>query len=110
MQAGHGSGIGTRTFHDRDRLRAADELDTSPYPRKVWLVTFMDSGINRYPPVQNGLRGNGAPGEIRTPDHCVRSAVLYPTELRARRHNIRPAWSLRGHSASAAEIPVLLNP
>jgi hypothetical protein len=26
----------------------------------------------------------GAPGEIRTPDHCVRSAVLYPTELRAR--------------------------
>ena len=29
---------------------------------------------------------NGAPGEIRTPDHCVRSAVLYPTELRARAH------------------------
>lgn len=26
----------------------------------------------------------GAPGEIRTPDHQVRSLVLYPTELRAR--------------------------
>ena len=27
----------------------------------------------------------GAPGETRTPDHLVRSQVLYPTELRARR-------------------------
>ena len=27
----------------------------------------------------------GAPGEIRTPDHLVRSQVLYPTELRAPR-------------------------
>jgi hypothetical protein len=26
---------------------------------------------------------NGALGEIRTPDHLVRSQVLYPTELRA---------------------------
>ena len=25
----------------------------------------------------------GAPGGIRTPDHLVRSQVLYPTELRA---------------------------
>ena len=25
----------------------------------------------------------GAPGEIRTPDHLVRSQVLYPAELRA---------------------------
>ena len=30
------------------------------------------------------LRQYGAPGEIRTPDHQVRSLVLYPTELRAR--------------------------
>ena len=29
------------------------------------------------------LYKNGAPGEIRTPDHLVRSQVLYPTELRA---------------------------
>ena len=27
---------------------------------------------------------NGAPGGIRTPDHLVRSQVLYPAELRAR--------------------------
>ena len=27
--------------------------------------------------------GGGAPGEIRTPDHLVRSQVLYPAELRA---------------------------
>gem|GEM_PF-3101053 len=26
---------------------------------------------------------SGAPGEIRTPDHLVRSQVLYPAELRA---------------------------
>ena len=26
----------------------------------------------------------GAPGGIRTPDHCLRRAVLYPAELRAR--------------------------
>jgi hypothetical protein len=29
---------------------------------------------------------NGGPGAIRTPDPFVRSEVLYPTELRARRH------------------------
>src|ERR1700754_1788668 len=33
---------------------------------------------------------NGAPGEIRTPDHQVRSLVLYPTELRAHTLNLRP--------------------
>ena len=27
----------------------------------------------------------GAPGEIRTPDHLVRSQVLYPAELRAQK-------------------------
>src|SRR5690606_10164307 len=31
---------------------------------------------------------SGAPGEIRTPDHQVRSLVLYPAELRARRSEI----------------------
>jgi hypothetical protein len=29
----------------------------------------------------------GAPGEIRTPDHQVRSLVLYPAELRAQKRN-----------------------
>src|SRR3990167_2593175 len=41
--------------------------------------------IQQRPSVQTtgvSLR-NGAPGEIRTPDHLVRSQVLYPTELRA---------------------------
>jgi hypothetical protein len=28
---------------------------------------------------------SGAPGEIRTPDPQIRSLVLYPAELRARR-------------------------
>ena len=34
---------------------------------------------------------SGAPGEIRTPDHQVRSLVLYPAELRARRSGIIPS-------------------
>src|SRR5574337_118776 len=40
---------------------------------------------------------NGAPGEIRTPDHLVRSQVLYPTELRA--HCKKPSFraSMSGH-------------
>ena len=31
----------------------------------------------------------GAPGEIRTPDHLVRSQVLYPAELRAQKHDMK---------------------
>ena len=31
----------------------------------------------------------GAPGEIRTPDRLVRSQVLYPAELRARKKDVR---------------------
>jgi hypothetical protein len=31
------------------------------------------------------LKINGAPGEIRTPDPLVRSQMLYPAELRARK-------------------------
>jgi hypothetical protein len=37
------------------------------------------------------IREIGAPGEIRTPDHLVRSQVLYPAELRARGSNRRAA-------------------
>jgi hypothetical protein len=40
---------------------------------------------------QSTLRQSGAPGEIRTPDHQVRSLVLYPAELRARRSGIIPS-------------------
>ena len=32
----------------------------------------------------NGLKKNGAPEEIRTPDPQIRSLVLYPAELRVR--------------------------
>ncbi len=39
---------------------------------------------------------NSAPGETRTPDHLVRSQILYPAELRARsRHIIGVAGSAR---------------
>ena len=34
----------------------------------------------------------GAPGEIRTPDHQVRSLVLYPTELRAHKQHTLKHW------------------
>ncbi len=35
----------------------------------------------------------GAPGEIRTPDRLVRSQVLYPAELRARKFAVFTIWS-----------------
>jgi hypothetical protein len=41
------------------------------------------SAIQKKNPLIAGLFLNGALGEIRTPDHLVRSQVLYPTELRA---------------------------
>jgi hypothetical protein len=40
----------------------------------IYKNTGLEAGIFIY----------GAPGEIRTPDHLVRSQVLYPAELRAR--------------------------
>lgn len=33
---------------------------------------------------------NGGPGEARTPNPCVRSAVLYPVELRVRSYETYP--------------------
>ena len=41
-------------------------------------------GVGRPPSLMDFIEEFGAPGEIRTPDHLVRSQVLYPTELRAR--------------------------
>ena len=41
------------------------------------------------------LLKTGAPGEIRTPDHLVRSQVLYPAELRALFND----WNFGGPSA-----------
>ncbi len=43
-------------------------------------------GVQTKNPAQGGvLCSYGAPGEIRTPDRLVRSQVLYPAELRARK-------------------------
>jgi hypothetical protein len=51
------------------------------YPKRNGLPASR-SGRRRY--VALAAERGGAPGEIRTPDHLVRSQVLYPTELRAR--------------------------
>jgi hypothetical protein len=60
---------------------------------------------------------NGAPGGIRTPDHLVRSQVLYPTELRARSlarillHPLRPEGLLLPRPGSGlAKVAAAQNP
>ncbi len=50
-------------------------------------------------------RMNGAPGEIRTPDHLVRSQVLYPAELRAR---VIPAEIYNNVTLSPSSFELLL--
>ena len=50
----------------------------------------------------------GAPGRIRTADHRVRSAVLYPAELRAR-SKIHPHWPRFGHAVSCKNLDHPLN-
>ena len=56
-----------------------------PRDNSAWLADYVFHMRKRVPehPSQSG-----APGEIRTPDHQVRSLVLYPAELRARRSGI----------------------
>ena len=54
---------------------------TGATPRSSYLTP--DTPSIKKPTDWVGLFMNGAPGEIRTPDHLVRSQVLYPTELRA---------------------------
>ena len=44
---------------------------------------------------RNTATACGAPGEIRTPDHQVRSLVLYPAELRAQKRNYGGAGEMR---------------
>lgn len=58
---------------------AQGTLPTIPRHRPMPAPRMRDEARMLRPAVQNG-----APGEIRTPDHLVRSQVLYPTELRAR--------------------------
>jgi hypothetical protein len=50
------------------------------------------------------VREIGAPGEIRTPDHLVRSQVLYPAELRARGSKLRGAIIAEAVSGSRTKI------
>src|ERR1700722_8613858 len=46
---------------------------------------------------------DGAPGEIRTPDPQVRSLMLYPTELRARRRGILQRYPHSRHRRGTRE-------
>ena len=55
-----------------------------------------------------GVHVDGAPGEIRTPDRLVRSQVLYPAELRARKtlHCLTSACSDAGSAARCSGTPL----
>src|SRR5262249_26134868 len=50
---------------------------------------LMNFRIEGYRCAQHGPCGIGAPGGIRTHDPCLRRAVLYPAELRARRIDLQ---------------------
>ncbi len=75
--------------------------DNEFLPRVVWCGCSRESRI---------WRRNGAPETIRTSDPCLRRAVLYPSELRARGVNIVSAnGSLRGKpgpDAASRNFPV----
>ena len=49
-------------------------------------------------------RENSAPGEIRTPDHLVRSQVLYPAELRAQFLILLDNPAFIGHRVSVTSL------
>src|SRR3989304_2486551 len=50
----------------------------------------------------------GAPGEIRTPDHLVRSQVLYPAELRAQKHDVKSGDYTRQRRRKKSVITALV--
>ena len=70
--------------------RVSDGTKRGPSRQSGHVAAALHSACSTTGPTkQKGCRStlrvaNGAPGEIRTPDHQVRSLVLYPTELRAR--------------------------
>jgi hypothetical protein len=75
---------------------ARDHLIATVRDELLWLVVTSRHSV--YPPRTARCNGgelawyltkieNGAPGEIRTPDPQIRSLMLYPAELRARRHH-----------------------
>ena len=51
----------------------------------LMLDKFRSRKKNKGRRVNSSALVDGAPGEIRTPDHQVRSLVLYPAELRAQK-------------------------
>lgn len=97
---------------------AGQNVGIKEVAEKIWLVTFMhydlgffDQEAIRVECAQNPFqaqvlpmspeqsvtyvvgidqKGNGAPERIRTSDPCLRRAVLYPAELRARAGGVSP--------------------
>ena len=77
-QALGAAGAGGVTYSRRKR-EAGKTLDKSRNH-----LAAEKSGKGRPRQAVVAVEEDGAPGEIRTPDHLVRSQVLYPAELRAR--------------------------
>jgi hypothetical protein len=74
---------GRRRWRRSPSLRKGVELTRN---RNVGDSDLFGRINKKAPPFQEGLFYlYGAPGEIRTPDRLVRSQVLYPAELRARK-------------------------
>ncbi len=67
--------VASRVAHGTDQRRERQS--------RAFAIARLPRKTKRAP--KHPFRTTGAPGEIRTPDHQVRSLVLYPTELRARR-------------------------
>ena len=64
------------------------DCDKKPPRRRPFSSCVVKPCRSKRKGCRSTLRKSGAPGEIRTPDHQVRSLVLYPAELRARRSGI----------------------
>jgi hypothetical protein len=77
-------------LHARAKKKAADDFIDG-----LWFSLLRSSLLRN--------KISGAPGEIRTPDHQVRSLVLYPAELRARRTRIMTE-SARHRQIEAGQI------
>ena len=78
---------------------------------RQWFRDESDAGLTKNKGCRSTLctfKQIGAPGEIRTPDHQVRSLVLYPTELRARGtpHSISRRRALPCRAAGRAIIRI----
>jgi hypothetical protein len=72
----------------RKKSKLAGPIASKPPRRRPFLPASCSHADPKRKGCRSTLRKSGAPGEIRTPDHQVRSLVLYPAELRARRSGI----------------------